>query len=310
MRIAVFMGGSSTEREVSLASGAAITEGLNAAGHDATPFDVEWIGRRTLFAALDNVMDGGYDLVFLILHGGLGENGGVQALLEIAGAPYTGTGAAASAIAMDKDFSKHLFARHDIPTAAWIAGAADDIDPEPVAAEIGWPCIVKPADQGSTVGLTLVNGPGDLPAALASAATYSGKVMVEAFLPGAELTVPVIAGEALPVIEIRPSHALYDYECKYTPGMSEYLVPAPLDTALADRLAELALRVWKVLGLRDFARVDFRIDAGGMPRCLEVNTLPGMTETSLVPKSAQAAGMDFPTLVARIAETAVSRKER
>lgn len=309
MRIAVFMGGSSTERAVSLASGAAITEGLKTAGHDAIPFDVEWIGSRTLFTALDTVMDDGYDLVFMTLHGGMGENGGVQALLEIAGIPYTGTGPASSAIAMDKDFSKHLFARHDIPTADWIAGAVGDIDHQQVAAQVGWPCIVKPADQGSTVGLSLVNGPDELSAALESAATYADKVMVEAFLPGAELTVPVIAGETLPAIEIRPTHALYDYECKYTPGMSEYLVPAPLATALAGRIADLSLRVWNVLGLRDVARVDFRVDAGGIPRCLEANTLPGMTETSLVPKSAQAAGVDFPALVTRIAETAVSRKE-
>jgi len=304
------MGGSSTERAVSLSSGAAVTKGLIAAGHDATSFDVEWIGRRTLFAALDTVMDGGYDLVFLTLHGGLGENGGMQALLEIAGLPYTGSGAAASAIAMDKDFSKHLFRGHDIPTAAWIAGTVDDIDAGRIEAETGWPCIVKPADQGSTVGLSLVNGPDELPGALASTATYTDKIMAEAFLPGTELTVPVIAGEPLPPIEIRPSHALYDYECKYTPGMSEYLVPAPLDADLADTLAGIALRVWNVLGLRDVARVDFRVDAGGIPRCLEANTLPGMTETSLVPKSAQAAGMDFPALVARIAESAVSRKER
>lgn len=310
MNIAVFMGGSSPERQVSLASGKAVVEGLRQAGHRVTPFDVEWLGSRSLLSAVESVMDGGFDLVFLILHGGLGENGGVQALLETAGLIYTGSGVAASAVAMDKDFSKHLFARHGIPTAPWIGGRAEDMNPDRIARELGWPCIVKPSDQGSTVGLSLVNGPSDLPEAVAAATGYADKIIAEAYLSGAELTVPIVAGQALPVIEIRPSRELYDYECKYTPGMTEYLVPAPVSADFAARLQELALRVWRVLDLRDVARIDFRLDAEGEPRCLEANTLPGMTATSLVPKSARAAGIEFPELVSRIAASAMCRKGR
>jgi len=308
MKIAVFMGGSSEEREVSLNSGKAVADALQKASHEATAYDVEWNGKHTLFSAVEKVSRDGTDVVFLALHGGLGENGGVQGILEASGIPYTGSGITASAMAMDKVISKMLFRYREIPTASWISGAAADITRKRVEKWIGFPCVVKPVDQGSTIGLTVVKKPGRLEEAVENAAKVNPRIMVEAFLPGKELSVPVLSGKALPVIEIRPSHETYDYECKYLPGMTEYLVPAPISKGLATNISLIAEQVFNVLGLRDIARIDFRLDGDGFPVCLEANSLPGMTATSLVPKSAAASGMDFPRLVTAIAEMAYQRK--
>lgn len=308
MKIAVFMGGSSEEREVSLNSGKAVAEALRRSGHEVSAYDVEWQGKYTLFSAVDKVRGNGTDVVYLALHGGLGENGGIQGILEAAELAYTGSGIAASAVAMDKNVSKTLFLHHGIPTAPWIAGKAADIDRERIEREVGWPCVVKPVDQGSTIGLTVVKEPDQLTGAVETAAMVGNQIMAESYLPGKELSVPVLGDRALPVIEIRPSHETYDYECKYTAGMTQYLVPAPIHGNLAEEIQSLAGMAFRVLGLRDAARIDFRLDAAGKPFCLEANTLPGMTATSLVPKSASAAGIDFPELVSRIAEMACNRK--
>lgn len=308
MKIAVFLGGSSEEREVSLNSGRAVADALRAKGHDVAEYDVEWDGKQTLFTAVEKIREDGTDLVFLALHGGLGENGGVQGVLEAAGIPYTGSGIAGSAVAMDKHISKTIFRHHGIRTAPWFSGTAAEIDRGRIEREIGWPCVVKPVDQGSTVGLTVVKEPGRLMDALAVAAKVGGRIMAEGFIPGKELSVPVIGGRAFPIIEIRPSHEIYDYECKYTAGMTQYIVPAPIPEEAAGEVRELALRAYDALGLRDAARIDFRLDADGKPSCLEANTLPGMTATSLVPKSAAAAGMSFPELVDGISRMAYSRK--
>ncbi|MBT4485308.1 MAG: D-alanine--D-alanine ligase [Candidatus Latescibacteria bacterium] len=310
MKIAVFMGGSSPEREVSLNSGKEITKALKAKGHMVTPYDVEWRGKQNLFLAIEEVFNNATDVVFLAFHGDLGENGGIQGVLEAVGLPYTGSGITASAIAMDKDISKKLFTFNDVATAAWICGDRETIDTSLVERKTGYPCIVKPADSGSTVGLSLVNEPSELPSAIDIASKYSGMIMVESYISGCELTVPVLGSNALPVIEIRPSHKIYDYECKYTPGMTEYFVPAPITEELASELKSIAMKVFNILGLRDIARIDFRLDSNGRPLCFEANTLPGMTSTSLVPKSAQAAGIDFPELVTRIAEMAYQRRHQ
>ena len=324
MKISVFLGGSSEERDVSLRSGQAVTEALRRRNHEVVLHDVEWYGKSTLFRAIEEVRADGTDVVFLALHGGLGENGGVQGVLEAAGIPYTGSGIAASATAMDKHISKTLFRHHGIRTADWFIGGTAEITPERIEREIGWPCVVKPVDQGSTIGLSLVRGPGELPNAIEKALSVGVRkgtpnyasivreplIMAESYLPGRELSVPVLGERALPVIEIRPSHAIYDYECKYTPGMSQYLVPAPIPGRLAEETAEAALKAFRVLGLRDLARIDFRLDEEERPVCLEANTLPGMTETSLVPKSAAACGIDFPELATRISEMAYSRGPR
>lgn len=307
MKIAVFMGGSSAERDVSLNSGKEVARALREKGHEVLAYDVTWTDTKTLFTAVDLCCVEGVDVVFLALHGGLGENGGIQGVLEAAGLAYTGSGIMGSALAMDKDISKKLFVQNGIPTARWIASPPQTFDPARVAEEIGFPCVVKPADQGSTIGLTVVREAAGLLPAAETAGRYTDKIMAEAFIPGAELTVPVLDGKPLPAIEIRPSHDIYDYECKYTSGMSQYLIPAPVPEACLTLIAQYAIEVYNILCLRDFARIDFRLDAGGMPLCFEANTLPGMTGTSLVPKSAKAAGIEFPELVSMIAETAYRR---
>ncbi|MFA6473006.1 MAG: D-alanine--D-alanine ligase [Candidatus Latescibacterota bacterium] len=308
MKIAVFMGGSSEEREVSLNSGKAVAGALESTHHEVASYDVEWIGKNTLFTAIEKISRNGTDVVFLALHGGLGENGGVQGILEAAGIPYTGSGITASAAAMDKVISKMLFRCAEIPTAPWISGILSEISLKRIEKEIGFPCVVKPVDQGSTIGLTVVKACEELKGALEKSSCVTPLVMAEAFLPGKELSVPVLGGKALPVIEIRPKHETYDYECKYVSGMTEYLVPAPIPEELSRKVGALAEQVFSVLGLRDIARIDFRLDKNGFPVCLEANSLPGMTATSLVPKSAAASGIDFPQLVNTIADMAYQRK--
>jgi len=308
MNVAVFMGGSSREREVSLMSGKSICTALKQAGHSITAYDVMWEGENTLFDAIDEITHNDTDLVFLALHGGLGENGGIQGVLEAAGIPYIGSGITASAIAMDKDISKQIFRYHNIPTAPWIAGSPERITHPRVEEEIGYPCVVKPSDQGSTIGLSVVRDPSGLAEAVARASEFTEKIMVEKYITGKELSVPILGKTALPVIEIRPSHEIYDYECKYTAGMSQYFVPAPIPDDLTEEITSYALKVFDILGLRDIARIDFRLDTDNHPLCFEANTLPGMTSTSLVPKSAAKAGIDFPGLVSIIAERAFHRK--
>jgi len=309
MKIAVFMGGSSPEREVSLNSGKEIAVALGDAGHDVTPWDVEWRGKQTLFETVDEITRNGTDVVFLALHGDLGENGGIQGVLDTAGIAYTGSGITASAITMDKNLTKKLFVFNEIATAPWIMVDPAGPDEAAVASKLGYPCVVKPADLGSTIGLAVVNTPDALADAVATAARFSDNVMAEQYIPGSELTVPVLGGKPLPVIEVRPSHAIYDYECKYTGGMTQYIIPAAVDRKVIDLVQDIAKRVFTLLGLRDVGRIDFRLDAGGMPLCFEANTLPGMTATSLVPKSAKAAGISFPELVNRIALMAAARKQ-
>ncbi|MFC1693825.1 D-alanine--D-alanine ligase [Candidatus Latescibacterota bacterium] len=310
MKIAVFMGGSSPEREVSLNSGTEITKGLQTKGHTAVPYDIEWENNNTLFRAIEEISHDDTDVIYLALHGGLGENGGIQGLLEAAGILYTGSGITPSAIAMDKDISKKLFIYHNIPTAPWIICTSETVDLLKVEKYIGYPCIVKPVDLGSTIGLSLVNNPTELPEALKKSFKFSTRIMIEAYIYGSELTVPILGDMPLPPIEIVPSHKIYDYECKYTPGMTEYLIPAPISDDLKVEIESYALRVFAVLGLRDIARIDFRLDKDGKPLCFEANTLPGMTPTSLVPKSARVAGIEFPELVTRIAEMAYKRRRQ
>ena len=307
MKIAVFMGGSSEEREVSLMSGRAVYEGLKK-NHEATLFDIEWIGKDTLFTAIDEVLKNGIDIVFTALHGGLGENGGIQGILEAVGISYTGSGITASAIAMNKDITKSIFTHHSISTAPWFSGNFDSIDSSRIESEIGYPCVIKPVDQGSTIGLSVIKDPHNVNAAIVKAAAYCEKIMVEKYIQGKELSVPILGNTSLPVIEIRPSHEIYDYECKYKQGMTEYFIPAPIPDTLTSHISSMALKAFNILGLRDIARIDFRLDENDRPLCFEANTLPGMTATSLVPKSASKKGIDFPELVSKIAEFAYHRK--
>lgn len=302
MRILVLLGGSSAEREVSLSSGRRVAEALRTRGHAVSEADPHPDPLAVLDAAR------AVDVVWMALHGGTGEDGTLQALFDLAGVSYTGSGHLASALAVDKDLSKHLFRAAGVPTADWQMvsdrlgaswrerGYADR-----AFASLGAPVVVKPSKQGSTVGLTVVPEPSGLAAAIDEAFRFDDEVMLETFVPGRELTVGVLAGEALPVGEIIPKHDLYDYECKYVPGMAEELFPAPLPAEVRDEAQRLALAAYAVLKLRGCARVDFRLSPEGGLFCLEANTLPGMTGTSLVPQAALAAGIGFAELCERIA---------
>lgn len=330
MRITVLMGGTSAERDVSLASGARVAEALRSRGHEVTAIDpaagvISASAERKLGAidvippsleSLGGLMGRALakslvsqeeirtaDVVFLALHGGWGEDGSIQSLLDLMGVRYTGSGALASALAMDKDLSKRLFRSAGVGTADWMMAPVDYCD---VEAKLGLPVIVKPSKQGSTVGLTLVKEFRELRAAVDTAFRYDSEVMIEQFVPGRELTVAVLGDTALPVGEIIPKKEIYDYECKYTPGMAIERFPAELDARLAAEVQEQALAVFRVLKLRGYARIDFRLTEEGDFRCLEANTLPGMTTLSLVPQAAAAAGIEFPELCERIVDLALN----
>ena len=330
MRVTVLMGGTSSERDVSLASGLRVAGALRAAGHEVrvvdtargtltaadeqlmleggrvvktVPPDVQALVRlnRALPGTLDHLAD--TEVIFLALPGGTGEDGTIQALLDLTGIPYTGSGHLASALAMDKDLAKHLFRAAGVPTADWLMAPATV---EEVQGRLGFPVIVKPSKQGSTVGLSLVKDPAELQAAIDEAFRHDDEVMLEAFVPGRELTVGILGGEALPVGEIIPVKELYDYECKYTPGMAQEIFPADLTPEQTAEVQRLAKRAFGALKLGGCARIDFRMTPSGDFFCLEANTLPGMTETSLIPQAAAAAGISFPALCDRIARLAAA----
>jgi D-alanine-D-alanine ligase len=329
-RVTVLAGGATPERAVALAGAAQIVPALRSRGHTvhvvdttqgllsdaeeaqllsspvgAGPAEVGDLVKRerTMYskglAELPVVR--GADVLFLSLHGGAGEGGTLQALLEVIGVPYTGSGPLASALAMDKDLAKRLFRAAGVPVPAWFMAP---VVPEDVTTALGWPVIVKPSRGGSTVGLTLVKSAKGLDQALSLAARYDDEVMAEQFIPGRELTVGILGDVPLPVGEIIPKHELFDYECKYTPGMSQEVFPARLDTGLARQLQELALTAHRALKLGGYSRVDFRLSPEGDIFCLEANTLPGMTPMSLLPQAARAAGIDFPELCERLCELA------
>jgi D-alanine-D-alanine ligase len=333
MKVALLMGGRSAEREISLRTGRGIAQSLRRLGHDVVALDAangrllpageeeraplpEETGSGALaslsvtaIAGADSVNDA--EVVFIALHGGDGEDGTVQALLELAGKPYTGSGVLASALAMNKAMAKRIFEHEGVPTPRWAlvsgSGAASEID---LSALGGYPVVVKPNCEGSTVGLTIVRRPEDLAAALGLAGRYGPDVLIEEFVPGRELTVSVMGDEALPIVEIRPRGGHYDYEAKYTAGMSEYFCPADLPEPLARRIRELGLRASRALGCSGVTRADFRLSPEGEPYCLEVNTIPGMTPTSLVPMAAKARGLSYDQLVSRMLELAVENWER
>ncbi len=334
MKICVLTGGSSSERDVALASAAQVVAALRSRGHEVAVADTttglldatgearllqprvgtappERVTSDALVAAekatllgglLDNPAVRGADVIFLGLHGGSGEDGTIQHLLDLAGLRYTGSGALGSGIALDKDLSKRLFLTAEVLTAAWLMAPVTIAE---VDLDLDWPVVVKPGREGSTVGLSVVTDPTRLAAAIAEAARHDTEVMVEAFVPGRELTVGILGDRALAVGEIIPKHELFDYECKYTPGMSAEIFPADIPEALAREAQELALRAHQALKLRGYSRVDFRLTEDGELFCLEVNTLPGLTATSLLPQSAAAVGIDFPELCERICTLAL-----
>jgi len=295
MKITVMLGGSSAEREVSLRSGAAVAEALVSLGHAVEELDP---------AEADWVLPENTDVVFLALHGTFGEDGTVQRELDRLGVAYTGCGAKTSHIGFDKILSKRAFVAAGVPTAKFAVLNSVDA-PWPAGWEL--PVVLKPACQGSSVGLHFVERAQQWRQALAEAFRYGSPILMEEKICGRETTVGILDGEALPVVEIHPKTGAYDYANKYTAGRTEYFCPADFDVATTKRIQAAALGAFKAIGGRDYARVDVMVTAAGEPVVLEVNTLPGMTATSLLPKAAAAAGMDFAELCGRMVELALRR---
>lgn len=334
MNIAVLLGGISPERNVSFASGKAIADALVSLGHsvrlldpargadceisaeqiqlgmdrEVTDEELQSFLPGNLLACVDSTALDGVDLAFLALHGRYGEDGYIQSLLDLRGIRYTGSKMASSALAMDKIMSKRLMHSVGIPTPEWtMAGpeqAGDYAFLEELRNEMRGALVVKPNDQGSTVGVTIVQSGNldDIAAAIREALKYSSLALIEQFIEGREITVGVLGGEALPIVEIIPHEGFYDYRHKYTKGHTEYECPAALGEHDTEFVQNLAATAHHVLGCAAYSRVDFRLDEDGAPFCLEVNTLPGMTSQSLLPMAAAAVGLDFAGLCEKIIE--------
>jgi len=330
MKVVVLLGGTSAERDVSIASGVQVAKALRAVGHEVVAVDT---ARGALSSAEETkLLAGGVreippetealailkgdtsalskdgqlrnsDVVFLALHGGTGEDGTIQAMLDLAGLSYTGSGHAPSAMAMDKDVSKQLFRTAGIPTPDWLMAP---VSTEVIVDAIGLPAVVKPNTQGSTIGLTIVQETAGLSGAIEEARRYDEEVMIERFVPGRELTVGILEDQPLPPGEIIPKRSeIFDYESKYQPDGAEEIFPAQLSHDQVHEIQDLALKAHRALKLGAYSRVDFRLDHAGTFWCLEVNTLPGMTSASLLPKAAKAAGIGFEKLCDRIVRLAV-----
>ena len=330
MKVAVLMGGASEERAVSLASGVQVVRALREAGHEALPVDTrhgilsgeeearlaeEGVGpaptgeddghERNLVALLAQPRLAEVDVFFLALHGGAGEDGTVQAILDTVGVPYTGSGRLGCSLAMDKEVTKRLLREAGVPTPEWIR---DPGGARSVEERLGLPVVVKASGGGSSLRLELAHDAAELRAALERSRGWNDVVLAERYVPGRELTVGVLGDEALAVGEIIPAHEYFDYECKYRPGMAQEIFPADIREEWARELQSLALRVHGALRLRDYSRVDFILDESGEAWCLEANALPGMTGNSLLPRSARAAGIPFPELCHRIVRAAAARR--
>lgn len=307
-KVAVLYGGMSEEREVSLRTGAAVCKALQAKGYEVKPIDVDRQVAKRLSEEL-------VDLAFIALHGRYGEDGTIQGLLEIMGIPYTGSGVLASAVAMNKITTKRLLAEAGLPTPKFqvlkdfevrkqgLAAVAADLK-----AGVSLPLVVKAATQGSTIGVYFIYRWEEMVPALEKAFGFDREVLVEEFIEGMEVTASVLGNEepqALPLIEITSVTGKYDYEAKYTAGMSEHIIPPRLPEEKQREIQSLAVEAYKTIGCRGLSRVDFMISQAGKPYILEVNTSPGMTETSLYPDAARAAGIEFPELVDRLVRLAL-----
>ena len=291
-KVAVLLGGPGSEREVSLRSGAAVARALQSLGAIVEEVDVKDPG----FSLPSDV-----DLAYNMIHGTFGEDGQIQEILERRGVPYTGEGIKGSHLAFDKILSKTRFDEEGVPTGRWHVitdGESPRLDP---------PFVVKAPRQGSSVGVHIIRGTASLPAALEDCFRFGKEVLVEEFFPGRELTVGILGDEALPIIEIVPREGFYDYQHKYTKGASEYFVPAKIGSEATQAVQHAALSAKRALGLEVYSRVDVLLASDGRMNVLEINTIPGMTETSLLPKAAAVAGLDFPALCERIAALSLQR---
>ncbi|MEO9170659.1 MAG: D-alanine--D-alanine ligase [Candidatus Aquilonibacter sp.] len=302
-KVAVVMGGTSAERDVSIQSGSGVMRALQSLGYEAQSLDYD----RRFVEAIREIAP---DVVFNALHGPGGEDGQIQALLDFLAIPYTGSGVEASALAMDKHLTKKLLAAEGLPTAAWdlfdLSGGTLPLLP----GSLDLPLVIKPRSEGSSQGVVIVKTHEQWTSAMIAAAKGYSQIMAEEFIEGRELTCGVLGEEALPVIEIIANQdAFYSYDAKYAPGGSTHVVPAKIDDDLAARLQMLALSVHRLLGLRDYSRTDFIISKEGRPQILEVNTLPGLTATSLLPEACAALGISFEALIERLILYALARAE-
>lgn len=308
MKVAVLQGGRSLERGVSLRSGARVSEALSGLGHQVMELDPGPDLVKRLEADRP-------DVAFIALHGVDGEDGTIQSLLEILGIPYTGPGASSCQRCMDKILAKHLLREAGLPTPDWLTYSEAAIRDFGAAATfprgielLGLPAVAKPASQGSSLGIKVVRDPAELPGALITALSYDSRALFERWIDGRELTVSVVGGEALPVLEVT-THGRegFDFEARYEVGGAGFTCPAELDPALAAEVQRVGLAAWTALGCEGFARVDLILGADG-PWILEINAVPGLTETSLLPQSAETAGITFPDLVERLLQLALERQ--
>ena len=305
LHIAVLSGGLSLEREVSLRSGGRVANALEERGHRVERIDLDDRLVRTL-------VDTRFDVVFLALHGKAGEDGAVQGLLQLLGIPYTGPDATASSLAWDKNVFKGLIARRGLATPDWVAlssaavrdmGAASALDR--TSELLGLPLMVKPSQGGASMGVRRVDAAGDLGAALVAAYSYHEVVLVERFIKGTEIAISILDGEPLPAVEIVPRDGAYDFAARYTHGATDFYVPARLDDRMLQAATQTALDAYEAVGCRHVTRADLLVDPEGVPWLLELDTCPGLTETSLLPTAAGAAGMTFPDLCERMVQRAM-----
>jgi len=314
LRVVVLTGGTSAEREVCLMSGRKVLGALDPDRYEAVSVDLADITRSGDVTPLLCAFGPGQrpDVVFVALHGGAGENGTVQGMLDLLGIPYTGSGVLASALALNKAVAKKLFEREGIPTPKWVRVRAAERAraAERIASALGLPCVVKPGQEGSSIGVTIVRERGGLEEALDAAFRYGSEVVVEQYIAGIEITGPVLGNDepqVLPLIEIVPKNEFYDYQAKYTPGVTEEIIPARITPFQAERARELTLAAHRLVGCRGMSRVDM-IATENEVYVLELQTIPGLTDTSLVPRAAEAAGMSFPQLVDRLIELALEER--
>jgi len=339
MNIAVLFGGISPERNVSIDGGKAVIEALELKGHKVFPIDPAYgkdalrskdqivsenkfisaeelanFNTRNLIECADLDLFDEIDVAFLVLHGENGEDGKMQALLELRGIPYTGSGVKSSSLAIDKNSSKMIFTAAGILTPEWIIVHKDDWDNydffEKVRSEFGEELVVKPNNQGSTVGINIIHDGNldEIHSAVLEAAKYCEIVLIERYIEGQEITVGIIGEEPLPLIEIIPEGGFYDYKHKYTKGKTQYICPAEINEEIAEFMQGIAQTAYLALDCKGFARADFRLNEDGEPYLMEINTIPGFTATSLVPKAAKEIGLDFPDLCEKIIELTLTKK--
>lgn len=330
--VAVLLGGASPEREISLKTGLGVANALKEMNYNTFLIDPalgsnQYSDENKYFenVPLDQIHKSNYlksveylknikpDIAFNALHGKFGEDGSIQNLLELADIPYTGSGSVASSLAMDKSLSKILFRQFDVITPPWFLINDRNYDlnlcQNKIETFFGYPCIVKPVDQGSTIGISICRGGSELQDLISDALNYSNKVLIEKFIDGHEITVGILGKKVLPILEIKPKKKFYDFESKYTDGFSEYIVPANLIERTKEKLEHQALLAYNSVGCEVYGRIDFRVDNHNNTYCLEVNTLPGLTSNSLLPKMAKANDISYNQLIETIINLSLNGKK-